>query len=265
MVTDARVLPWSDKTRVVLEEIAGDPTAGVRLVSGIEATRHSLHPPMWAPLVHDFQPWHTDGLPSHYVGAWRYTIPLVDMPRYLGYLTRRLAEAGGRVELAEVTSFADVARRADAVVNCSGLGSRTLVPDPELYPIRGQLVVVDNPGIDTFFQDDSEGDDITYFLPHGDHVVLGGSATSKSSDLAPNKDVAAGIVGRCAEVEPLFATATVREHRVGLRPTRSAVRLERTTVDGIPLVHNYGHGGSGVTLSWGCAEEVLALLAAADG
>ena len=43
--------------------------------------------------------------------------------------------------------------------------------------------------------------------------------------------------------------------RVGLRPLRPAnVRLERET--GTRIIHNYGHGGSGVTFSWGCAEEV---------
>ena len=42
---------------------------------------------------------------------------------------------------------------------------------------------------------------------------------------------------------------------------RSAIRLERERV--APdrwLIHNYGHGGAGVTLSWGCADEVARLV-----
>ncbi|HMC79917.1 MAG TPA: FAD-dependent oxidoreductase, partial [Acidimicrobiia bacterium] len=52
--------------------------------------------------------------------------------------------------------------------------------------------------------------------------------------------------------------------RVGLRPfRRDSVRLEREP--GARVIHNYGHGGSGVTLSWGCAEEVSALVKGAVG
>lgn len=52
--------------------------------------------------------------------------------------------------------------------------------------------------------------------------------------------------------------------QVGLRPLRtSGVRLEREDVSmstGVPVVHNYGHGGSGITLHWGCAEEAVSLV-----
>jgi D-amino-acid oxidase len=40
------------------------------------------------------------------------------------------------------------------------------------------------------------------------------------------------------------------------------VRLERDErlVPGVPVVHNYGHGGSGITLGWGCAQEAATLV-----
>jgi D-amino-acid oxidase len=52
---------------------------------------------------------------------------------------------------------------------------------------------------------------------------------------------------------------SVLAERVGLRPfRRSGVRLERDQLrDGRTVIHNYGHGGAGFTLSWGCAREVL--------
>jgi D-amino-acid oxidase len=51
----------------------------------------------------------------------------------------------------------------------------------------------------------------------------------------------------------------VLAERVGLRPfRRSGVRLERDRLrDGRTIIHNYGHGGAGFTMSWGCAHEVL--------
>jgi D-amino-acid oxidase len=53
-----------------------------------------------------------------------------------------------------------------------------------------------------------------------------------------------------------LAEASVVAHQVGLRPARSAVRLER---DG-DVIHCYGHGGAGVTLAYGCAQDVVELL-----
>ena len=51
-----------------------------------------------------------------------------------------------------------------------------------------------------------------------------------------------------------------------LRPTRPQVRLEAEPPGTGPLVvHNYGHGGAGVTLSWGCAREAAGLAAQALG
>ena len=52
-------------------------------------------------------------------------------------------------------------------------------------------------------------------------------------------------------------------HRVGLRPARRTVRLEAVPGETGTVVHCYGHGGSGVTLAWGCADDVLALVRAA--
>jgi D-amino-acid oxidase len=41
----------------------------------------------------------------------------------------------------------------------------------------------------------------------------------------------------------------------------AAIRLELELVDGkLPVVHDYGHSRMGVTLSWGCADEVARLV-----
>jgi D-amino-acid oxidase len=59
---------------------------------------------------------------------------------------------------------------------------------------------------------------------------------------------------------PALGDATVLEHLVGLRPGRPTVRLELDLKGSTRVVHNYGHGGSGVTLGWGCAAEVVELV-----
>jgi D-amino-acid oxidase len=268
LVDDPRVLDWSGVTRQNLESIArAEPASGVRLVDGVEAAPFHMDPPTWARAVDDFRVCEPGELPRGYVSGWRYTIPIVDMPRYLTYLERRLEAAGPRIEVVEaVRAFDDVAREARVVVNCAGLGARDLVPDADISPIRGQVVVVENPGIDWFFQDHAEGDDFTYILPHGDHVVLGGNAASGSDnpeyDPDKDRDIAKAIIRRCVDIEPRLEGARVLDHRVGLRPTRSQVRVEWADVGGCQVMHNYGHGGSGLTLSWGCAQDVAAQLGA---
>lgn len=55
------------------------------------------------------------------------------------------------------------------------------------------------------------------------------------------------------------------EQRVGLRPVRGSVRLTDEWHADTLLLHNYGHGGAGVTLSWGCAREIVERVRAAAG
>lgn len=162
------------------------------------------------------------------------------------------------IELRPVDSFDEVAREWPIVVNCSGLGSRALVPDRELHPIRGQHVLVTNPGLTEFLEVDT-GDcpDLIAIYPHADHVILGGTAEPGRWDREPDLAISDAIVARCTAVEPRLADARRIDDRVGLRPTRPEIRV---TVEHLPagtvLAHNYGHGGAGVSVSWGCATEI---------
>jgi D-amino-acid oxidase len=76
----------------------------------------------------------------------------------------------------------------------------------------------------------------------------------------PDPATADRLLAAAAAVEPRLAGVAVLEHRVGLRPGRPYVRLEAEVLaDGRQVVHNYGHGGAGVSLSWGCAAEAARL------
>ena len=94
-------------------------------------------------------------------------------------------------------------------------------------------------------------------------MVLGGTADEDDENTEPDMVTAEQIRQRCIEVEPRLRNARVRGHQVGLRPSRPTVRLESEHLDNALCVHNYGHGGSGVTLSWGCARDAVALLTGA--
>lgn len=258
-----RVRGWAKTGLAVLRELERDPAAGVRSRAGRELSRRPADPPPWIDMLDDLELCRDGELPPGFVTGWRYTAPVVAMPVYLDYLAARLERAGVKVDVNPVTSLTEVTEDADGapvVVNCTGAAARHLVPDPAVHPIRGQVVVVANPGIEEFYIDHSTPPpDVIYLFPHQDTVVLGGTMVDGDWDPEPRPEVAKRILADCAAVEPRVRDAPVLAHRVGLRPARPQVRLEAVPLDGGRVLwHNYGHGGAGVTLSWGCAREVAA-------
>jgi D-amino-acid oxidase len=252
---------WALQSLDDLRSLAGEPGTGVRIARGMLAARSTEEgPPEF--LFPGVDVVRRDDAPPGFVAAFAIDVPLVDMPRHLDYLLARFEAAGGDLEVRPLRALSDVAGAAPVVVNCSGVGARALVPDPAVRSVRGQHVVVENPGLDEFFMEEPAPRWAGWF-PHGDHVVLGGCADDDDWRLEPDAALAEEIVRRCAAIEPRLADARVIEHRVGLRPARPDVRLEEVTLGPSRCVHNYGHGGTGVALAWGCARDVCSIVARA--
>jgi D-amino-acid oxidase len=97
--------------------------------------------------------------------------------------------------------------------------------------------------------------------PRSTDCILGGTLEVGSWDTTPDPAQTAAILERCADIAPAVAGAPVIDTVVGLRPGRPQVRLERDAdLLPVPVVHNYGHGGAGVTIGWGCARDVAVLV-----
>jgi D-amino-acid oxidase len=184
-------------------------------------------------------------------------VPLMDTMIYLDYLAARFLKAGGEINAnVDFKNLEDVDSKSDLVINCAGIGARELVPDHDLEPHRGQVAIV--PRIEglscAIVCDDAP---LMYAIPRRNDCLFGGT-NEVSDNLTADAATTARIVAECSRVlnidEPRVLAA-----RVGLRPfRRSGVRLERDRLrDGRTVIHNYGHGGAGFTLSWGCAREVL--------
>jgi D-amino-acid oxidase len=272
--TDDRVPGWAEATRRTLRELMAHPF--VRECPGISATASAgVHAvgqlPDGAAAAADITACAPGEVPPGYAHAWRYSAPAVSMPEYLRYLHDRYLRVGGLpVAAASYPTLAAAVRAAGSpvLVNCPGAGARGLVPDPDVVAVRGQVVITSNPGISEFFVGvGGPLAELTYVFPHAGRLVLGGTEQEGDWRLEPDPAAARQILAACTAVVPAVAGAAVVAHRVGLRPLRSSVRLEAERVaGGTTIVHNYGHGGSGVTLSWGCARDAAALaLAALDG
>lgn len=247
---------WTTET---LRVLGTTDMPGVAHRDGLLAARPAGAIPPYADQTPGYRLSDPGELPPNFKTGFWVRLPIVDMPVYLAYLRDRFLDAGGRIERRPVGSIAEAAELAPKVANCAGLAAAELVPDPEMYPVRGPRIVVRNPGVETFFLEAPMSPVWAAYLPHGDHVVLGGMQ-ARSSDTTPNPIEEREILLRCAEIEPKLADATVLEHRVGLRPGRPAPRVEAERRDGALVVHNYGHAGNGVMLSWGCARDAAALL-----
>jgi D-amino-acid oxidase len=255
-----RVLSWGKRTFEVFEDLARVPESGVRMREGVELWREPVPDPWWASALPAVRRCAEDELPPGYRDGHSFTAPVVEMPIYLGYLMDRFIDAGGYVERRGVSSLEELVD-GRVIVNCTGLGARELVGDASMVPIRGQIVRVRNPGLERFMLDEENPEGVTYVIPRSEDCILGGTAEEGEWETEPEPETASAILRRCATLEPRLSGAEVLEHRVGLRPGRPEIRLELDdAAPGPARVHNYGHGGSGITLSWGCAEETLHLV-----
>ena len=240
-----RVTSWARTTYAVLDALADtDPESGVRMVPGtvVRAVPHGNGDPWWGAAVPTLEP---------VADGWSFTTPVADTSVYLDWLAGRIEAAGGTITRLNLGGLPEVP--GTVVVNCSGLGARLLGADRTVVPVRGQLVHVEPFGLDRWWLEESGP---TYLVPRTHDVVVGGSDVegewSRTSSAAATED----ILERAARLVPEVRGARVLRTRVGLRPVRPAVRLERVG----DVVHCYGHGGAGITLSWGVADEVVTLV-----
>jgi D-amino-acid oxidase len=222
--------------------------------------------PWWAAAVPDFR---AAEPPAGFAGQWLFTAPTADMAFYLDWLVTRLTDLGGVLLRRRLDRLADSMTVPGGppalVVNATGLAAGVLAADPAVHPVRGTVVLVANPGMEmsTSIRDETNPAGVTYVHPRGRDVVLGGTFEPDQDDTTPDERVGRAIVARCVDLEPALAGAPVLGQLVGLRPARRGGVRVATDPVGLPggtrLIHNYGHGGAGVTLAWGCADEVVAL------
>ncbi|MDA3640856.1 FAD-dependent oxidoreductase [Mycobacterium xenopi] len=260
----SQTLAWMAQSLRDFQELAKVPDTGVRLapVLAVGELANVDELPPQAYLVPDLRRCASAQLPPGFTHGFLATMPLIDMPRYLQYLLDRLSAAGGEIEIRRVRSLTEAAEAAPIVVNCTGLGARELVGDHTVQPLFGQHVVLSNPGLDQVFVEVTEAEEWTCYFPHPQRVVCGGIRVPGRWDRTPLPDVTERILQRCRAIEPRLADAEVVETITGLRPGRPAVRVEVEPVGRARCVHNYGHGGNGVTLSWGCARQAARLVLA---
>lgn len=220
-------------------------------------------------------------LPAGIEACSSFTSVVINVPHYLQYLISRLLALGVVLKRASLENIRDAqlvhhsSQVANLIINCTGLGARFLggVIDKAMSPARGQTVLVRNTAP---FQgsisslEDTDGE-VTYLMTRAaaGGTILGGCYQKDNWSRDVDEELAKRIMKRAVEFCPELVRdgpLDVISHNVGFRPVREGgVRVERESLhnaDGsaVQVVHNYGHGGGGYQMSYGCSVKVVELV-----
>jgi D-amino-acid oxidase len=253
-----KVIPWALVSYGYFRDLARDAESGVSITElRVFSRAGPITPPDWA-RPFGTRPVTPAETPRAFVSGFSIRVPLIETGQYLAYLADRLTDAQGSITGGRrFGELGEIEHEYDLVLNCAGIGARELTPDAEMEPHRGQVALVRK--FDLPFAVVCDDPPLMYAIPRSEDCVFGGT-NEVSDDREPDPAATSRIVAECERVLGTVKSALLRE-RVGLRPCRrTGVRVEAgKLVDGRTVIHNYGHGGSGFTLSWGCGQTVLDL------
>ena len=252
---------WAKTTLDYIQDnIIKDVESGCikRMVSEVFA--ENVEDAWWGAGIDSYRKLYAEELPQGYIDGYHVEGILMDTSMYMDYLLNKFKQLQGMIIQKTVEDIADPLQKYSIIVNCTGLGSRKLFNDEKLFPVRGQMVKIKQNGFDHVIADDEGPNSLAVIIPRLHDIVLGGTIQKDNWSLEVDPKDTQDILRKCALLDPLFKHVEIIEEYVGLRPARDAIRLEIEDYSGKYIIHNYGHGGAGFTLSWGCAKDVLRLV-----
>jgi D-amino-acid oxidase len=253
------ILKWSKQSLDTYRLL--DVRAGVELVDCTELHNMSCEKPLWTQIITNYRALSAAELPATYIKGYAAKLYRIDSSIFVDYLAAEFKKLGGKIFQQTFSSLSAVDEQFKIVVNCSGIDASTLVPDPDVFPIRGAFVLTDKPaGLKkiTFAMLDEEN--YILIVPRTNDCYIGGITQYHNWDTTIDPTLVGEMVKRAAHLEPLIKDVKIHHAGIGLRPGRRIVRLEAEKMQKRTVIHNYGHGGAGFTTAWGCATEVVNLV-----
>jgi len=279
---------WSSETYEMLAKLARGEiveemgqTVSDDMRSSVRSSRGTIidvegvysQPPSWAKVVKNFQMLEpnqtktsTTSRDSSTISGFSFDSFVWEPSKNLPIFYKWLQDNGVIIQKRNLKNMDEILD-ADVVVNCSGIGAATLVSDDKIFPISGHVLRVNCPLVSEMVGD-NRPETWSYMIPNTDTLVLGSVDRENNWNTQAEFGDRDKILSRCSKLHPLIKESSLVSEKVGLRPCRrGGVRCELEEIEQrntagrkVAIIHNYGHGGSGVTLSWGCAGMVVALL-----
>ncbi len=253
-----KVPGWAKTSLEYFEsEVLPIPESGCKRTTVVEIFNKVPDDPWWKEGVDSYRRIDKYKLPKYYIDGYQIEGLVMDTDVYMEYLVTEFKRLGGKMVKRTVKTLDEALERHPLVINCTGLGSRELCNDETVYPVRGQIVKIKPNGFDYSLFEEEGPNSLAYIIPRLKDIVIGGTAQDNNWSLEPDPKDTKDILRKCGNILPQFQKVDILEVRVGLRPARKEIRLEAEKFGKKTVIHNYGHGGAGFTLSWGCAQNVL--------
>lgn len=233
---------------------------------------------------------------SRNLHGWAFDCIFADWPVYFSALQKTYRQQGGTIKRQKLEPKDIAELPAEVIINCSGMGSCLLFDDPskEQLVLQGHLLhksgapLITNanneivsynymPGTSVYADAEGKACDV-YCYPRNDGWILGGSRqpgqlangrwSCKSGDSATcelegisfpqqildlNNEILNATFGLSVEASEDLTPAVGYRY---IRSRKNGLRLDQEMIQEKKIYHNYGHGGAGVTLSWGCAFHI---------
>ncbi|HEY2726865.1 MAG TPA: FAD-dependent oxidoreductase [Parafilimonas sp.] len=254
---DKRGINWCKKSYSFYEKLSADKSTGISIKQLIKVLRENVaeEEPVWI----EFMPKGVcniiskENLGPGIARAYDVQVPLIETQIFLPYLQNLLQQKNVVFKKQIINNFNELSS-FDIILNCTGLGSRKLCNDKTVIPVRGQVALLETKtGMPIYLDNEMP----LYIVPREDAMIVGGTYEENIFKEETEPKTIERILNTAYKVFPEFKQQKVIGNWAGLRPYRNEVRVERE--EDTNIIHNYGHGGSGFTLAFGCAEEVVGI------
>ena len=255
---DKRGIHWCKHSYEVYKDFSQNDATGISMQHLIKVVRNGVDEQEleWFSFMPEdsYRTLKKDELQQEYRTGYDVHVPLIETQIFLPWLMKYIEKKNTTIEKKDIESFDEISD-AEFIINCTGLGARDLCKDETIVSVKGQVALLEPIQDFPVFLDNELP---LYIVPRKDATIIGGTYEEGITDEVTVPSTIEKLLENAYKAFPKLKEQKVLGSWAGIRPYRPLVRVEREG----KIIHNYGHGGSGFTIAWGCAEEVASLIEA---